>query len=189
MRSRQTRAVLLVGAAAAVSVVLAAAATQTTTSTVEVSQETTTTSERATDTSRKSTTSTSTTIDPLVEEWYRVAGERAWYESIPTTTTTTTSRRAPVEHSSGGGTGNGFLECVKQRESGGNYGISDPSYQWHGAYQFGQQPWNATAEHIGRYDLVGVNPASASPADQDLMAQALYEWQGTRPWYHPSNSC
>ena len=35
---------------------------------------------------------------------------------------------------------------------------------------------------VGRSDLVGVDPAQASPGDQDAMAQALYAEQGSAPW-------
>src|SRR6476469_1746496 len=42
-----------------------------------------------------------------------------------------------------------------------------------GAYQFMPGTWNTNAAAAGRPDLVGVNPAAASPADQDAMAQHL----------------
>ena len=79
--------------------------------------------------------------------------------------------------------GGDFLSCVRDRESGGdysihNYGGSGAS----GAYQFLPGTWNSIAEASGRGDLVGVDPASASPADQDAMAQALYGQQGSSPW-------
>jgi len=87
--------------------------------------------------------------------------------------------------SSGGGTPpNAFLACVRQRESGGNYRITNGA-GYYGAYQFSQSTWNNTANHAGRGDLVGVNPASASPADQDAMAASLYAWQGRSPWAGP----
>jgi hypothetical protein len=79
--------------------------------------------------------------------------------------------------------GSSFLDCVRARESGGdyavhNYGGSGAS----GAYQFLPSTWNAIAGATGRDDLVGVDPASASPADQDAMAAALYSQQGSSPW-------
>ena len=105
----------------------------------------------------------------------------------------------PSGGGSGGGSGNGngsgtgpsanppqgeaaFLACVKQHESGGNYGAVNPNGQYFGAYQFGQPTWNATANHAGRLDLVNVRPDHAAPADQDAMARVLYEWQGQTPW-------
>jgi hypothetical protein len=76
-----------------------------------------------------------------------------------------------------------FLSCVKQRESHGNY--SAHNYQdsgASGAYQFLPGTWNAIATFVGRDDLVGIDPAAASPADQDAMAAALYAQQGSAPW-------
>lgn len=96
---------------------------------------------------------------------------------------------APVATVSGGsssyGGGGGYLDCVRGRESGGNYGAVNGSSGAGGAYQFMPQTWNNTAAYAGRPDLVGTNPASASPADQDAMAQALYQWQGGAPWAGP----
>jgi hypothetical protein len=91
----------------------------------------------------------------------------------------------PAVSSGGGGgapSGNAFLSCVKQRESRGNYSVVNPAGPWYGAYQFLASTWNVTAQHAGRLDLVGVIPSQASPADQDAMALALYQWQGTGPW-------
>lgn len=76
-----------------------------------------------------------------------------------------------------------FLACVRQRESGGNYGVYNAGGSGAaGAYQFMPGTWNGIAASIGRSDLVGVDPAQAAPADQDAMAQALYAQQGAAPW-------
>jgi peptidoglycan hydrolase CwlO-like protein len=75
-----------------------------------------------------------------------------------------------------------YLSCVRQRESGGNYGAVNPAGPYLGAYQFLQSTWNVTASHAGRSDLVGLPPNLASPYDQDEMAWVLYQWQGTGPW-------
>ena len=76
-----------------------------------------------------------------------------------------------------------FLACVRQRESGGNYGIYNSGGSGAaGAYQFMPGTWNSIAASVGRGDLVGLDPAQASPADQDAMAQALYAQQGAGPW-------
>jgi hypothetical protein len=76
-----------------------------------------------------------------------------------------------------------FLSCVRQRESGGNYGVYNSGGSGAaGAYQFMPGTWNGIAASSGRSDLVGVDPAQASPADQDAMAQALYAQQGSAPW-------
>ena len=76
-----------------------------------------------------------------------------------------------------------FLSCVRNRESGGNYGVYNSGGSGAaGAYQFLPGTWNSIATSSGRPDLVGVDPAQASPADQDAMAQALYAQQGAAPW-------
>ena len=76
-----------------------------------------------------------------------------------------------------------FLSCVRNRESGGNYGVYNSGGSGAaGAYQFMPGTWNSIAASSGRPDLVGVDPAQASPADQDAMAQALYAQQGAAPW-------
>lgn len=75
-----------------------------------------------------------------------------------------------------------FLTCVRGVESGGNYQALSPGGQYRGAYQFLQATWDSTANHIGARDLIGVDPASASPTLQDDMAWALYQWQGSGPW-------
>ena len=105
----------------------------------------------------------------------------------PTTTvaptTTTTAPPAPVASSSG--PANGFLACVVQRESKGNYQAVNPSSGAGGAYQFLQSTWNNTAANAGRPDLVGIHPSQASPADQDAMAAHLLSWYGPSPWAGP----
>ena len=75
-----------------------------------------------------------------------------------------------------------FLVCTRSRESSGNYAVINPAGPWYGAYQFSQSTWNSIANHTGRLDLVGVQPNTASVADQDAMAWALYQWQGKGPW-------
>ena len=76
-----------------------------------------------------------------------------------------------------------FLSCVRNRESGGNYGVYNYGGSGAaGAYQFMSGTWNSIAASSGRSDLVGLDPAQAAPADQDAMAQALYAQQGAAPW-------
>jgi hypothetical protein len=75
-----------------------------------------------------------------------------------------------------------FLTCVRTHESGGNYQAESPDGQYHGAYQFSQPTWDATADHVGRSDLAGVDAATVDPTTQDDMAWALYQWQGPDPW-------
>jgi hypothetical protein len=88
---------------------------------------------------------------------------------------------SPV-YSSGASNGD-FLACVRQRESGGDYSVYNAGGSGAaGAYQFLPGTWNSIAAAVGRTDLVGVDPAQASPADQDAMAAALYAQQGSAPW-------
>ena len=75
-----------------------------------------------------------------------------------------------------------FLVCTRRIESGGNYGAVNPSGTYRGAYQFHRNTWDNTARHAGRPDLVGIDPAAASPKDQDAMALHLARWQGSGPW-------
>ena len=76
-----------------------------------------------------------------------------------------------------------FLSCVRNRESGGNYGVYNSGGSGAaGAYQFMPGTWNSIAASSGRSDLVGLDPAQAAPSDQDAMAQALYAQQGAAPW-------
>jgi uncharacterized protein YgiM (DUF1202 family) len=80
---------------------------------------------------------------------------------------------------------NSFLACVVQAESGGNYHAVSPTGQYMGAFQFSQSTWNDAALLAGMPSLVGVRPDDASPADQDLLAIALYNADGEQPWYDP----
>ncbi len=82
-----------------------------------------------------------------------------------------------------------FLVCTRAHESShtpplydDGYGAVNPSGTYRGAYQFSRSTWNNTAAHAGRPDLVGVDPAAATPDDQDALALDLYHWQGTSPW-------
>jgi hypothetical protein len=109
--------------------------------------------------------------------------------AAPTTTTTTPAPSTPPPPPAYSGTpgvnphhDDPFLSCVRQRESGGNYGAVNPAGPYLGAYQFLQSTWNVTAAHAGRGDLIGVPANLASAYDQDEMAWVLYQWQGTAPW-------
>jgi hypothetical protein len=94
-----------------------------------------------------------------------------------------TRQSAPSRTVSSNSNPGDFLSCVRQRESGGNYGIYNAGGSGAaGAYQFLPGTWNSIAASSGRGDLVGMDPAQASPGDQDAMAQALYAQQGSAPW-------
>ncbi len=73
--------------------------------------------------------------------------------------------------------------ALRECEAGGDYSITNRSGKYRGAYQFDRSTWNSVAERHAPA-LVGVDPAAASPADQDAMALALYIERGARPWPH-----
>lgn len=75
-----------------------------------------------------------------------------------------------------------YLACVKERESRGDYAAVSPDGQFFGAYQIDQVTWNNTTQHAGLTYLYDIQPNLVAPADQDTLAMALLEWQGTSPW-------
>ncbi len=77
----------------------------------------------------------------------------------------------------------GSWASLRRCESGGNYGAVSANGSYRGAYQFSRSTWNSVAART-RPHLVGVDPAAASPADQDAMALALYRASGSTPWPH-----
>jgi hypothetical protein len=79
---------------------------------------------------------------------------------------------------------NAFLACTRRHESdtSGGYHAVSRSGIYRGAYQFDRSTWDNTARRAGRLDLVGVDPAAASPADQDFLAFELHSWAGAAPW-------
>ncbi len=81
-----------------------------------------------------------------------------------------------------GGDVEAFLECTRHIESTGNYNAVSPGGTYRGAYQFDQRTWDSNAATSGRHDLVGIDPANASTADQDQMARDLYARRGNQPW-------
>lgn len=82
--------------------------------------------------------------------------------------------RAPSQGSAGGEPEN-FLACTRQVESNGNYGAVSSGGTYRGAYQFQQSTWDGAARSAERPDLVGSDPATVAPADQDAMAAHLYD--------------
>jgi hypothetical protein len=77
-----------------------------------------------------------------------------------------------------------FLRCTRAHESdtAGGYQAVSPDGVYRGAYQFLQSTWNNVARAAGRPDLVGVDPAAASPSDQDQLALYLFQHGGPGPW-------
>jgi len=102
-------------------------------------------------------------------------------------TTPGTTSAAPVAPPAGAGAGlpdpalNPFLLCVIQRESGGDYSINTGN-GYYGAFQFSQSTWNLAAQDAGLSYLAGVVPSSATKAEQDTVAVALYALDGNQPW-------
>jgi hypothetical protein len=107
------------------------------------------------------------------------AGEEARAAEAVAVAAPSTPDVAPTPAASGDA-----LACIRAHESdtaGGYAAVSDDG-TYRGAYQFLPSTWNATAAEAGRPDLVGVDPASASPADQDAIASHLYARAGSQPW-------
>ena len=73
--------------------------------------------------------------------------------------------------------------ALRDCESGGDYTITNPSGKYRGAYQFDRTTWDSVASRHAPA-LIGVDPAAASPLDQDAMAWALYIERGDGPWPH-----
>jgi hypothetical protein len=115
-----------------------------------------------TETTTTTTFTTTTTID------------LSWLNT--TTTTTTAVQPVPTVKV------NDFFECIRHRESRGNYGAISSSGTFMGAYQIYQGGWNTFAARIDRHDLIGVPPHTALPTDQDAVALAMYNELGAKPW-------
>ena len=72
-------------------------------------------------------------------------------------------------------------EALRFCESSGDYGAVNPTGSYRGAYQFSRTTWDWIAG-IYHESLVGVDPALAEPAEQDVMAQSLYDLRGLGQW-------
>lgn len=70
---------------------------------------------------------------------------------------------------------------LRDCESDGDYRAVSAGGRFRGAYQFDQATWDSVVEDESP-DLIGVDPASASPSDQDAVALALYRSRGAAPW-------
>ena len=195
---RMTGLAVGVAAIATAAVALPALAATTDPQTAASSETTVTSAAPTTSTTAAPTTTTSTVPEPTAEELFAAQLASMTPEqklAFDLYTASPEEREAwaayinpppppppPAPVATSGTPSNGFLACVRQRESGGNYSISSGDGLYRGAYQFHQQTWNSTAAHAGRSDLVGRDPASVAPGDQDAMAAHLYGWQGSAPW-------
>jgi hypothetical protein len=139
----------------------------------------------------------SSTIAKIAEDFgrylagVRAAQELAWYQGVAAAQASqqaranqpaqaTNSRRSTSAQPASGGAD--FFACVRHHESRGDYGAINRGSGAAGAYQFMPTTWSNAARAFGRVDLSGVNPAAASPADQDAVAHYVYSTQGARPW-------
>lgn len=107
---------------------------------------------------------------------------------LPTTTTTvdlsflnTTTTTKPPQQKPTPVVGD-FFECVRWRESRGDYTAVNSTGTFMGAYQIYQGGWDVYASRINRTDLIGVQPHKADPTDQDAVALAMYLDLGAKPW-------
>jgi hypothetical protein len=82
-----------------------------------------------------------------------------------------------------GGPSEAQWAALRQCESGGNYSIVSANGTYRGAYQFSTSTWNNVASQAYP-SLVGMDPAAATPYNQDSMAKALYGMSGASPWPH-----
>lgn len=73
--------------------------------------------------------------------------------------------------------------ALRDCESHGDYQAVSSTGRYRGAYQFSQETWNMVASRLAGH-LSGVDPAAAAPADQDMMAQGLYDLAGPGQWPH-----
>ncbi len=131
-------------------------------------------------------------IDPAIRarsedvaraRFYEHVNRVKWLEAVAFNEAADRARaRTARPSSSGSGSGGNVLECIKHRESRGQYDVVNTSSGAGGAYQFMPGTWDNNARSAGRADLVGVHPSNAGAADQDAMAQYLLSTQGLRPW-------
>ena len=131
----------------------------------------------STTTAAPATTAPTTTVAPD-----ETKDSNSEVETKSATTTTTVAPSTTVAATAG--PTEEQWEALRQCESTGNYrAISiSPAGRYRGAYQFSPSTWDWVAPQVGADYLVGVDPAEASPADQDRMALGLWEINGWAPW-------
>lgn len=134
---------------------------------------------------------TTTTEDPTTTEppttrpepttTTSAAPERA--VEAPTTTRTTLARSAPTTSVYVGPVAGGDapLACIRSYEQGVEGYATDTGNSFFGAYQFSLSTWRSVGG--------SGSPADASPAEQDMRAQMLYEREGLVPWPTPARMC
>ena len=146
---------------------------------------TTTTTTRAAITTAKPTTTVPTTKAPTTTKPPTTTAKPTTTVTTtrpPTTTAVPAPPAGPPRALPAGTTPEMWLQ-LRTCESGNNYHSSSSGGAYRGAYQFSQATWNtiaASSSSLSR--LVGVDPATAAPVDQDSMAYTLYELRGKSPW-------
>jgi hypothetical protein len=122
-------------------------------------------------------TSTTTTTAPPTTTTAAVPPTTNSPDGVATTEPTTTEPPAPDP----GEPSAAQWAVLRQCESSGNYGSVSANGRYRGAYQFSQATWDWIAG-LDHPSLVGIDPAAATPADQDAMALALWRRRGWSPW-------
>ena len=102
---------------------------------------------------------------------------RATAISTPGPTTTIPWDTKPAD----GGPSAAQWEALRYCEATGDYTAVNPTGRYRGAYQFSTTTWDWIAGLYHEH-LVGVDPAAAAPADQDAMANSLYDLRGRGQW-------
>jgi hypothetical protein len=117
-----------------------------------------------------------------VDGWYAHTTRQAHLDALQAAGLPPTGVPAlPAAHDGSSGPSASQWAALRACESNGDYSITNPSGRYRGAYQFDRSTWDGVARRHHPH-LVGVDPAAASPADQDAMAQALYGERGAQPW-------
>lgn len=130
-----------------------------------------------------STTSTSSAVEEELEPTVvSTTPETIARASTPRSTVTTapyvSPRATKSEPITETAQGEAPLACIRSYE--GDYDTNTGN-GYYGAYQFDLPTWQS----VGGTG----NPAHASPAEQDMRAQMLYDRRGLDPWPTPSQYC
>ena len=110
-------------------------------------------------------------MSSLPARTYAPQGGQVYQSAAPVTSH---ANAAPANYAGGSG---GLMQRIRTRESGGNY-AENTGNGFYGAYQFTVGTWQS----VGGSGL----PSNASPAEQDMRAQMLYNERGCSPW---PNTC
>lgn len=131
-------------------------------------------------------TTTTTTTAPAPTTTEAPIAPPTTQAPIPTTTVPRANRPTTTVPNRSVGTSGGtsaFLNCVRNRESHGNYSIVNPSSGAGGAYQFLPSTWQA-AGFARKYGVARAE--QATPAQQDEAANTLYAGgAGASHWAGP----